>query len=372
MKKKHSPNHVLTNSTHLRQRVIQHSKNNFSGRQIAAMLLLAMSTVYNWLKLYKEKGKAALEPQKRGRKVGSGRLLNPTQEEAIKLKITNNLPKDLKLDYSTWSRRAIADLVRAEYGIEIAVRTMGDYLKRWGFTPQKPAKRAYQRDEEKVDEWLNTTYPQIEAKAEEEGGVIHFGDEAGIHTEQINGRSYAPKGETPIIKSTGSRLKLNVISSLTRDGIMRFMTYFKTMNCRIFIQFMKQVIHSSAGQKVFLIVDNIRVHHGKMVTEWVSKHKNEIEIFYLPPYCPDLNPDEYLNHLMKQELQKRIQPHDKEELKTTMHRILIKLQRDPKKIQNLFQNKHILYASGKKKRNLTAANIKREVNSRKSIIHKDF
>jgi transposase len=226
---------------------------------------------------------------------------------------------------------------------------MGDYLKRWEFTPQRPSKRAYQRDDEKVKEWINTTYPQILTQANEEGGIIHFGDEAGIHTEQLKGTSYAPKGKTPVIKSTGSRLKINVISSLAKNGVMRFMTYTKTMNCRLFINFLKRLVQSSAGHKVFLIVDNLRVHHGKMVKEWLSMHKNEIELFFLPAYCPDLNPDEYLNHIMKAEFHKRVQPHNKEELATVMREILRSLQRNPKKISNIFKNEHILYVSNSKK-----------------------
>jgi hypothetical protein len=107
----------------------------------------------------------------------------------------------------------------------------------------------------------------------EEGGIIHFADEAGIHTEQFKGTSYTPKGKTPVIKSTGSRLKINVISSLAKNGVMRFMTYMKTMNCRLFINFLKRLVQSSAGQKIFLIVDNLRVHHGKLVKEWQSTQK---------------------------------------------------------------------------------------------------
>ncbi|MDR2460133.1 MAG: transposase [Deltaproteobacteria bacterium] len=110
--------------------------------------------------------------------------------------------------------------------------------------------------------------------------MIFFGDEAGIHTQQFNGRSYAPKGKTPIIKSTASRLRLNVISSLAKDGVMRFITYLKSMNCKIFIKFMKQLIKCSSGKKVFLIVDNLRVHHGKIGKEWLSKKKRKIEIFF--------------------------------------------------------------------------------------------
>jgi transposase len=130
MKKKHSPKELPTNYKDLRQRVVQHRKNNLSGFKIAAILLLAVSTVYNWLKLYKEKGKQTFKPQKRCRKVGSGRLLTPVQEEEIQHMITSSLPGAYDLNYSTQNRRAIVDLEKKKYGIEIFVRTIGDYLKR--------------------------------------------------------------------------------------------------------------------------------------------------------------------------------------------------------------------------------------------------
>jgi hypothetical protein len=120
-----------------------------------------------------------------------------------------------------------------------------------------------------------------------------------MHTELVEWSFFAPKGKTPKFKSTGSGLKINVFSSMENDGAMRYMTYFKTLNCRLFIMIMRQLMRSSNGHKVFLIVFNIRNHHGKMVQKWVLKHKSEILIFYLPAYCPDPDPCEYLNYIIK-------------------------------------------------------------------------
>jgi hypothetical protein len=153
--------------------------------------------------------------------------------------------------------------VRQKYDTEIAVHTMGDCLKRWGFTSQKPGKRECQSDEKKVKERINATYLQIDAQAKEEG-VIHFCDEAGIHTDQFNGGSYASKRKTPIIMTACSRLKLNVISSLSKERIIRFMTYIKTMNCRLFIAFMKPLIQSSAWHKIFSLL----AIFGSIMEKW--------------------------------------------------------------------------------------------------------
>jgi transposase len=331
-----------------KQMNIHHIKNNVATAVLCSMLFVAKSTLCKWLKDIKENGKKALEPQKRGRKVGSGRILSPKEESTIQQLIIKFLPSDFELNFSSWTRKAVVELVMLEFKKNVAERTIGDYLKRWNFTPQRPRKVAYQRDPVKVSEWLTNAYQSIKDLAKKLGAVIYFGDEAGIHTESFCTKSYAPIGQTPVIPTTGSRLKMNIISAIANTGILRFMTYVTSMNCRLFIDFMRNLIKSSNGAMVFLIVDNLRVHHGKMVSKWLEKHSNEIQLFFLPPYCPDLNPDEYFNHVMKQRFHSLPQPKDEEELRKTMGKILRQLQKSPKTIENLFKNEHVKYASKSK------------------------
>jgi transposase len=324
----------------------KHLKNNVSALAIAFMLFLPRSTSYKWQKEYHEKGELALVAKKRGRPTGIGRVLNPKEEEELQRIITDCLPQDYGLNFGAWTRKATSELIQVLFGKSVAERTIGDYMKRWNFTPQKPAKVAYQRDPIKVKEWLESTFKSIKEKAKRLKAKIFFGDEAGIHTEGFNTKSYAPKGKTPVIPTTGSRLKINIISAISNTGILRYMTYGpQSMNCRIFIQFMQNLINSSKGTMVFLVVDNLRVHHGKMVTKWLKEHSNEIQLFFLPPYCPDLNPDEYFNHVLKQRFHSKIQPKDMDEFSGTVGGILRKSQRSPKTIENLFQNKHVQYTS---------------------------
>jgi transposase len=219
------------------------------------------------------------------------------------------------------------------------------YLKRWGFSPQVPTKQAYQRDPEKVDRWLNVDFPQIREEAKKADAEILFANETGIKTESFKNRSYSPIGVTPVIPTTGSRFSLNVISAVAKSGIMRFMTYSTTLTSIIFIQFLAQLVQGFDGQMVYLVVDNLKVHHSKIVTRWLENHSDLIKVFYLPAYCPDLNPNEYLNHLMKQEFHSKPQPKDKQELAGIMRKVLRGLQRSPQKLQNLFKKPEIHYAA---------------------------
>lgn len=318
--------------------------NNVSVITLIVVLKVAKSTLYKWAKDIREKGAAALMPMKRGRKVGTGRILSPKEEQKIQRLIISNLPTFYNLCFSSWTRKAVTELILLKCGKTIAVRTAGDYLKRWDFTPQQPKRQAYQRVPEKVQEWLTSGFKKIQASARKIGATIFFGDEAGVHTENFKARSYAPKGKTPVIPTTGSRLVKNFIAAISNLGQLRYKTYFGSMNCKIFISFLKDLVKSANGKTVFLIVDNLKVHHGKMVTEWLKLH-TQIKLFFLPPYCPDLNPEEYLNNVLKNMIHSRPQPETKEELSELLGTTLHSLQKSPDKISRLFENKNIKYAS---------------------------
>jgi transposase len=308
------------------------------------MMLLAISTVYSWVRLFAEKGSNGLKLMRRGRPVGSGRKLSPKQELKIQGLINNTLPSDYGLNYSMWISRAVTEFIQKKFNVQIAPRTVRTYLKRWNFTPQRPQKKSYKQDPMKVAEWLGKVFPGIVAEAKKLGATILFGDETHMEPGNLQGRSYAPKGQTPTINVSGSRFKINIISTLSSMGEMRYMLYSSAMNCRLFIIFLGRLINGNK-QMVFLIVDNLKVHHGKLVTQWLKEHQEQIRIFYLPAYSPELNPDEYLNNLMKQMFHSRQQPNTKEELTKTMQQILRNLQRDKNKIKNLFKHKNIKYAA---------------------------
>jgi transposase len=221
---------------------------------------------------------------------------------------------------------------------------VGSYLERWGFTPQKPLKKAYEQRPAAVQKWLDEEYPLIEKLAKQQGGEIHWGDETGLRSDAQHGRSYAPKGQTPVIRLSAKRASINMISTITNQGKVRFMIYQDTMNAKRLIKFLKQLI-KDAGRKVFLILDNLRVHHSKPVKEWLARHTRQIAVFFLPAYSPELNPDEYLNCDLKAGVHSRPPVRDRQGLKRNVSSHMRMLQKSPARVRKYFEHKKIAYAA---------------------------
>jgi len=238
-----------------------------------------------------------------------------------------------------WNRAAVTELIEREYGIKLQVRTMGKYLKRWGFTPQKPIKRFYEQRPEAVKAWLEEKYPAIVEQAKAENGEIHWGDETAVVNTDVRGRSYAPKGETPVVYTVGgNRQKLSMISTVSNQGKTQWMIIDKAFNSDRLIEFFEALI-KDADCKVFLILDNLKIHHSNIVKEWLADKTDRIQVFYLPAYSPELNPDERLNadlnHVIGSQVPVRTLP--KLRAKTQEHMEL--LSSNPDRVKAYFQRK---------------------------------
>src|SRR5512145_1766510 len=233
------------------------------------------------------------------RPVGTGRTLTAEQEREVQRLIRDRTPDQLKMVYALWTRQAVAELIRERFGVELPVRTMGLYLKRWGYTPQKPMRKAYEQSPAAVSKWLEQEYPAIAAAAKAEGAEIHWGDETGLRSDDVRGRSFAPQGQTPVRRVDNKRHGLSIISTVTNKGTMRWKIFDGALNADILIDFMKRLVRD-AGRKVYLILDNLRVHHSRPVKAQLAEHKDQIEVFCLPSYRPELNPDEMANADLKQ------------------------------------------------------------------------
>jgi len=196
-----------------------------------------------------------------------------------------------------------------------------------------------------VQKWLEEEYPAIRKQAQLEDAEIHWGDETGIRSDHQTGRSYGRKGQTPVIPHTGFRFGCNVISTVTNRGTLRFMVFTGRFNADVFLTLLARLVKTMKGKKVFLIVDNHCVHHARIVTEWLNKHKEQISIFFLPPYSPDLNPDEMQNNDLKSYAVGRKRAKDTEELEKNVRRFLKSKQRKPNKVKNYFQAKSVKYAA---------------------------
>jgi transposase len=267
------------------------------------------------------------------------------QEQTIQRMIIENRPEQLKMDFCLWSRIAVGQLIEQEFGLKLHVRSVGKYLGRWGLTPQKPIKRAYEQSPQAVQAWLQGEYPAIEQRARAEGAEIHWGDETALVNTDVRGRGYAPSGKTPVAMAVGSsRQKLSMIATVTNQGKTRWMIIEEAFDADKFIEFLSALI-KDAGKKVFLILDNLRVHHSKVVKAWVAEHSEQIELFYLPSYSPHLNPEERLNADLKQEMGKRVPVRTKAKLREAANDHMAMLERSPERVMSYFQDARVRYAA---------------------------
>ena len=328
----------------LRYQVIRLRKQGRKHSEISEITGVSRCTCSTWWSRYKKGGKKALKIKKRGRPHGSCRTLNPEQEKVLQKSMYDKCPDQMKLPFSLWTRKAVQQLIKQLWSIDMPIRTVGEYLKRWGFTPQKPLRKAYKQNPEAVKTWLNRAYPGIQKRAKKEDAEIHWGDETGLCNDSYHGRSYAPRGETPAIKLHPRCERVNLISSVTNQGKVRFMVYKSRMNSQTLIKFMQRLIKDS-DKKIFLILDNLKVHHSYVVRDWLEEHKNEIEIFFLPSYSPELNPDEYLNCDLKAGVHSGIPARSKKQLKQKAISHLRKLQKLPARVKKYFKHPKIAYAA---------------------------
>jgi transposase len=300
--------------------------------------------VNRWVQRHQDAGAEGLLD---GRRVSPRRgrgILTASEARRIQRWITNKCPDQMQLPFALWTAQAVRELIRRKLGKELGLSTMHLYLNRWGFTAQKPLTRATQRDPQRIEAWLRKDYPSIAARAKRETAMIYWSDETGVCNQDQIGRGYAPKGQTPILTQTGQKFSTSMIAAVNNRGLMRFKLYNGAPKVAIFLDFMKRLIRD-AKQKVFLIVDNLRVHHAKKVKQWLAQHEDEIEIFYLPAYAPEHNPDEYLNNDLKQTLKNRPRPESRDDLAAMTASILKSIQKRPDRVRSYFNAKHVRYAA---------------------------
>lgn len=303
---------------------------------------VSKTAVFGWLKAYREGGQQRLASRPRGRPRRS--TLQGHQAATTVRIITDRCPDQVKLPFALWTREAVAELIHARWGLRLSVWTVGRYLRKWGFTPQKPLRRAYERDARAVQAWLDTEYPEIANGAHKQGAEIHWGDEMGLRSDHQTGASYGRKGQTPVIPGTGQRFSCNMISTVTNRGRLSFMVFTQRFTADVMIEFLQRLVRQS-GRPVFLIVDRHPVHRSGKVTRWLARHAAAIRLFFLPSYSPDLNPDELLNQDVKSNALGRRRPHTKDELIGHLRSYLRSTQQQPHIVINYFAHKSVAYAA---------------------------
>jgi transposase len=316
-----------------RKTIIRRKISGVSVQEIADAVGCCRAVIYNlwysWIQCRpKEREGKVIKVKAAGTKPGERRRITPEQERKIQKLIQDKYPDQLKLDFALWTREAVMQLIQQRLGVAISIRAVGDYLKRWGFTPQKPAKRAYERDPVQVGIWLEQTYPAIKERAKIETADIFWGDEASVRANDVRGRGYAPKGQTPTVEQTGKRTGISMISAITNWGKILWKLYEGSITSVRVLEFIQRLVWKRK-KKVYLILDNASTHKSKILKEGLKDNKHKIEIFYLPSYSPDLNPDERVNADVKYGVGSKHPRRTKEELRTTTEAHLTMLKEKP-------------------------------------------
>ena len=325
----------------LRQKAVKAVMDGKKQVEVAKILGVTRQAVGKWINKFRQGGNKSLKAKQKGRPRG-GKLL-PWQAAQIAKTVTDHYPDQLKLPFYLWTREAVAQLIEQRFGIRLSVWTVGRYLSRWGFTPQKPVRRAYEQNPKAVRSWLEKDYPMLQKQAKKERALIYWGDEMGLRSDHAVGRSYGRCGQTPIIPGTGQRFGCNMISAINNRGHLNFMVFKSRFDSNVFFVFLKRMVRQ-IKRKVFLIIDGHPVHHATKIKNWIQKHTDQIRLFYLPGYSPQLNPDEMLNQDVKSNAVGRRRAKNQPELVANTRNYLRSRQRQPHVVKRYFQEEHVRYA----------------------------
>lgn len=326
----------------LRRKAVMAVLRGNSRVEVALIFGVTRESVGAWVGRYRGGGGKELDARRRGRPKG-GSLL-PWQAAQIVRLIMDKRPEQLRLPFYLWTREAVARLIEKKFGISLSVWTIGRYLALWGFTPQKPVRRAFEQDGEAVRQWLDEKYPAIRKQAKRERAEIYWGDEMGLRSDHAAGRSFSLRGRTPIVPGTGKRFGCNMISTITNRGRLNFMVFKKRFRVDVFLDFLRRLIRQ-AERKVFLVVDGHPVHRSGKIKKWLKKNERHIRLFFLPGYSPELNPDEMLNHDVKSNAVGRKRASDQDDLIANVRCYLRSRQKQPHVVRKYFQEEHVSYAA---------------------------
>jgi transposase len=331
----------------LRLRALRGCELGFTESDLAAVLGVARETVSRWFSAYQAEGLDGLPGERTGRPLGSGRTLTDEQAAHIQQLIDHNSPQALGIAAPLWSRPAVRDLIKKEYGIDMTVRAVGKYLKRWGYTAKRPRRHAKDQDPEEVRRWLEEDFPGLEARARQEGAEIHFADEAGVAADKHPRYGYARKGQRATMEVPGSHIRVNVVTTVSNTGEVHFRTYGRqTMNGAQFKKFLEQLLDET-DKKILLVVDRLSAHDCEEVWDWVDQHGDRIDMEFLPPHSPELNPVEYLNNDTKGNVHAAGLPNSQGELGERVQGFLDKLANFPEHVRAYFEHPCVQYAAAR-------------------------
>ena len=332
--RKASPQEVFA----IKKTIVRMWKSGKKTSEIRQDTGMCINTVRETIRKYKEGGMSALKPQKEGRRVGTCMRLSAEQSQEIQKAIIDKDPDQLKMPFALWTRKAVKELIKSKYGFDLPIRTVGDYLKRWGFTPQKPEKVSRHQNTAAVNKWLEEEYPAVKEQAKREDALIYWMDETAVQNCSNLVRGYSPKGQTPVLKLETKKMHINMVSAINNTGKIFFKIYKEAMNTDLLKDFCDRLIRDQNGRKVLLICDNLRVHHAYVFRDWLEARTDKIEVFYLPSYSPEYNPDEYLNNDLKQNIALKPQARNVDDIHKYAEDFMTDLSDKPDHVKSYFDH----------------------------------
>ena len=324
----------------MRQQAIKAVRSGQTVASVAAALGVNTRSVFRWLADFANGGQNALLA-----KPIPGRPSKVSAEEMrwIAQAVRDNTPMQFKFEFGLWTLSLIRSLIHTHLDKKLSIATVSRLMKTLGFSAQKPLYQAWQQDAVLVRQWESETYPAIRAEARAAGATIYFADESGIRSDYHTGTTWAPRGQTPVAEVTGRRFSLNMISAVSPRGDFRFMLHEGSVTATVFREFLKRLM-VGATKPVFVIVDGHSIHKAKMVRAYIDSTKGMLKLFYLPPYSPQLNPDEQVWAHVKRQVSKRL-VQDKDEMKRLALGALRRIQKLPSLVKSFFQQPECQYAA---------------------------
>jgi len=310
--------------------------------EVAISLGLCRTSIYPWLRAFHDEGWEALAES-----IAEGPecKLTEKQRQQVRRWILGKDPRQYGFDFALWTRRIVQSLIKKRMKIDLGLTAVGRLLAQLDITPQKPLRRAYERDPAAVQEWLDQTYPLLKKRAKQLGAKIFFLDEAGFQSDPPLQRTYGAKGKTPVVTTSGQRQSINVISAVNARGEFWATTYDGKLNAESFVLFLEDFVKNRGDERTFLVLDGHPAHKAKAVEKYVASLKGRLELHRLPAYAPDLNPDEFAwshmkgNGVSKKPLKKN------ESLRDRVEQDLRDIHKNPELVRSFFRAESVVYAT---------------------------
>jgi transposase len=323
----------------LRLRAVEQVQAGAHPEDVAATLGLHRKTVYGWLAKFREGGRDALVAKP---VPGRPPKLSGAQIARLYELIVGVDPAQFSFEFALWTREMVRQVIRREFRVALSVVSVGRLLRTMGLSPQRPLYRAYQQNPEAVQRWKDEQFPAIRKAAKAEGATIYFADEAGVRSDYHAGTTWAPVGRTPVVKATGARFSINMLSAVSAQGALRFMLHEGTVNATVFIDFCKRLLRDHDGP-VYMVVDGHPAHRARATTDYVASTEGRLKLFLLPAYSPELNPDEWVWKNVKHDRAGKTAVTSKDDLKATVISALRRLQKLPALVRGFFADPYLRY-----------------------------